>query len=299
LIERYVFNKVNKFRSLIRLHIKRAVEVHPAFYPYQGIGAYQGSAFMLFPSEEKCDEVNEEAIGMVLPPTADEQLRRNYERELPQNPSGILLPPGYASSDPPEDVQSDTPVPRMSDVQPVRWADDERTAYEKGQGLEGVEVGSAYSVESVAGFDMKRPRFMLKPMYKQSSHGIRSDGSLAADPNDFSGNGLNRLPLECRMGSCEDCPDRKGYEELNKTLKALGIRGFRDHGKSTFVKRPQQPLDRELWRPYLTQEDHKPAFANTLSDEDSDLILQALSPPRRPVQTGIFQYPRSWYLANG
>lgn len=253
---------------------------------------------MLFASQERCDEVNEEAIGMVLPPTVDEQRRREYEKELPENPS-ILLPPGHQSSDPPEDVQSDSPLPRMSDVQPVRWTDAERVAYEKRQGLEGVEVGSAYPVESVAGFDMKRPRFMLKPMYKQSSHGIRSDGSLSANPNDYTGNGLNRLPLECRMGSCEDCPDREGYAELNKTLKELGLKQFRDHGKSTFVKRPQQPLDRELWKPYLTQEDPNPAPANALSDEDSDLILQALSPPRRPVQTGIFQYPKSWYLANG
>ncbi|KAJ5520077.1 hypothetical protein N7463_000530 [Penicillium fimorum] len=260
-----------------------------------GKEAYRGGVFSFFPDKKICDEVNKKATGTVLPPTVDELLRRAYQKELPKNPTKILLSPGHTSSEPPPDIQPDFPVPRVSDIPLVRWPDAERAAYEKGQGLEGVEVGTAYPVESVAGFAMHKPRFMLKPMYKQSSHGVRSDGSLSADPYDFSGNELNLLPMKCKMDTC-NCPDSEGCKVLNKIRTYLKKRRFLDH-KRSYVKKPQQPLDPELWRRYQTP--HPDPAPTHFSDDDDDLILQALSPPRRPVQTGIFQYPRSWYLANG
>ncbi|KAJ5863123.1 hypothetical protein N7455_007191 [Penicillium solitum] len=186
-------------------------------------------------------------------------------------------------------------VPRVPGVPLVRWPDAERTAYEKGQGLQGVEVGTAYPVESVAGFAVNKPRFMLKPMYKQSSHGIRSDGSLSADPYDFSGNGLNRFPMDCKMDRC-NCPDSEGCKVPNKVRTFLKKRRIIDHVGSTYAKKPQQPLDPELWRQYRIP--HPDPAPTLVFSDDDDLIFQALSPPRRPVQTGIFQYPRSWYLAN-
>lgn len=248
-----------------------------------------------FPDKEICDKINKEATGIVLPPTVDELLRRAYQKELPKDPTKVLLSPGQTSSDPPADIQPDSPVPRVPDVPLVRWPDAERTAYEKGQGLQGVEVGTAYPVESVAGFAVNKPRFMLKPMYKQSSHGIRSDGSLSADPYDFSGNGLNRLPMDCKMDRC-NCPDSKGCKVLNKVRTFLKKRRIIDHVGSTYAKKPQQPLDPELWRQYRIP--HPDPAPTLVFSDDDDLIFQALSPPRRPVQTGIFQYPRSWYLAN-
>lgn len=60
--------------------------------------------FSFFPDKEICDKVNKEAPGIVLPPTVDELLRRAYQKELPKDPTKVLLSPGQTSSDPPADI---------------------------------------------------------------------------------------------------------------------------------------------------------------------------------------------------
>ncbi|OQD94314.1 hypothetical protein PENSOL_c026G11223 [Penicillium solitum] len=190
-------------------------EVNPTFYPYPGKSAYRGGVSSFFPDKEICDKINKEATGIVLPPTVDELLRRAYQKELPKDPTKVLLSPGQTSSDPPADIQPDSPVPRVPDVPLVRWPDAERTAYEKGQGLQGVEVGTAYPVESVAGFAVNKPRFMLKPMYKQSSHGIRSDGSLSADPYDFSVKPPDTAENELIYGTSDDEEEEQPIQQIH------------------------------------------------------------------------------------
>ncbi|KAL4925628.1 uncharacterized protein BDV17DRAFT_271444 [Aspergillus undulatus] len=286
-----------------RSQILVTAEVDPSWYPGQGKDAFKGGQFMYFPSEELVDKNAEEAIGTRLEPTVDERLRRQYEGELPEKRVSFLLQPGGETSDPGPSavVESEEPLPRMSDVPELRWPEDERAAYELSQGMQGVEVGTSYPVEPVILSKSRESMFNPIPMERMNSRGVREDGRLTADRHDFNVHAQPHIPYDCRINKCHcpkvlppdcemdicDCPVE---QQVNGTFEKEHD-APRDHTYAGFVKRAQQSLGARDW-----------AAEPSLDEEKDALWLEGLRVPKgwnKSRQQGPFRYPKWWYEKRG